>query len=165
MQINQAIIGQNTVVKTLSVHKNKAPYLSNHLDDRVDDLATIVKQLVLEKGVFHLAVHFSSSQLVCWTLDNPYSFRVYTADDVFAENFTTLFSPMKTKTHNCIDKYLILPILNSLKELRKNASGSELRNASIHMMNGYIGLSFACDDTRYINYKDFVMPSTLSFPM
>ena len=132
--------------------------LSNHFDDRMDQLIEIAEQLILTKGVFHLAIHFSSSQLICWTLDNPYSFQVYTAEEVFADHFMRLFAPLDSKLHTCIDKQHVRPILRSMKWLRTRKDGSELRNASLHMMNGYIGLSFACDDTRYINFKDFIMP-------
>jgi len=158
MQINHAEVGQYVPNVSNAVKHSELAGLSNHFDDRLNDLTVIAKQLLLEKGVFHLAVHFSSSQLVCWALDNPYSFRVFTLEEVFADGFLSLFSPINTKAHSCIDKDRVLPILETLKRLRENSGGSELRNASIHMLNGYIGLTFACDDTRYINYKDFEIP-------
>ena len=161
--MNQAIVSQHVSNVNNAAQYSKQVYISSHFDDRLNDLVEIAKQLLVDKGVFHLAVHFSSSQLVCWMLDNPYSFRVYTSEEVFADDFLSLFAPLKTKAHNCIDKATILPILKSFKHLRNNAGGSELRNASIHMLNGYIGLTFACDDTRYINYKDFILPSELEF--
>jgi len=159
MQMNQALVGQFVSNVNNAVKPGKRACLSNHFDDRLVDLMVIVKQLLLEKGVFHIAVHFSSSQLVCWTLDNPYSFRVYTAEEVFAGDFLNLFSSMSTKIHSCIHKKKIMPILETLTGLRENSGGSELRNGSIHMLNGYVGLSFACDDTRYISHKDFIEPS------
>jgi len=163
MQMNHAVADGYIINANSAVNVSKKTYLSNHFDNRLDDLVVIVKQLLQEKGVFHIAVHFSSSQLVCWTLDNPYSFRVYTAEEVFSDEFLSVFLPMRSKIHSCINKNRVKPILESLKGLRENAGGSELRNASIHMLNGYVGLTFACDDTRYINHEDFVMPSVLNF--
>ena len=163
MQLNHAAVSQHIPNAGNAVKHSKQADISNHFDDRLNDLMEIAKDLLINKGVFHLAVHFSSSQLVCWTLDNPYSFRVYASEEVFAGDFLSLFSPLKTKAHSCIDKGTILPILKSFESLRNNSGGSELRNASIHMLNGYLGLTFACDDTRYINYKDFALPSVLDF--
>jgi len=163
MQMNHAVVGEFITNVNSAVNVSKRTYLSNHFDDRLDDLMVIAKQLLLEKGVFHIVVHFASSQLVCWTLDNPYSFRVYTAEEVFADEYLNLFLPMKSKIQSCVDKSRVIPILESLKGLRENSGGSELRNASIHLLNGYVGLTFACDDTRYINHEDFVMPSVLNF--
>jgi hypothetical protein len=66
--------------------------------------------------------------------------------------------------HTQINTNAVESILELLKSLRESKGGSELRNASVHTVNGMIGLTFACDDTRYINYKDFTLPLTLRFP-
>ena len=137
---------------------------SNHFDDRLDELLDIAEQLISSKGVFHLTLHFSSSQLKCLTYDNPYSYQVYTADEIFSERFMRLFAPLSSKLHTCIDRSQIRPILETLRNLRLSKEVSELRNASIHMINGYISLSFACDDTRYINHKDFMKPLDIFTP-
>ena len=130
-----------------------------HFDSNLDKLMEIVHELIMKKGVFHINIHFSSSQLVCWTLDNPFSFQIYTADEVFSSGFMRLFSPLESKLHTCIGKDQVRAILESLKWLRGKREGSELRNASIHMINGYIGLGFSCDDTRYINFKHLNIPA------
>jgi hypothetical protein len=163
MQMNHAVVGQRIPNVNSAVKLGKRTYLFNHFDGRLDDLVVIVKQLLLNKGVFYIAVYFSSSQLVCWALDNPYSFRMHAAEEVFADEFLSLFSPMTTKIHSCINKNRVMSILEFLKGLRENAGGSELRNASIHMLNAHVGLTFTCDDTRFINYKNFVLPSALNF--
>ena len=143
----------------------KSHYVSNHFDDRLDDLMDIAKQLMNRKGVYHLGIHFSSSQLVCWTSDNPYNYQVFTAEAVFADDFADQFASSKSQMHTQININEVESILESLKCLRENKGAGELLNASIHMVNGMIGLTFACDDTRYINYKDYMLPLTLRFPL
>ncbi|MFW2373868.1 MAG: hypothetical protein ACN4GM_12160 [Gammaproteobacteria bacterium] len=132
---------------------------SSHFDDRMDELLNIAETLVLSKGVFHLTLHFSSSQIKCCTFDNPYSFQLYTADEVFSEDFMRHFAPLESKLSTRIERNQVRPILNALKWLRSKKHGSELRNASLHMINGYIGLSFAYDDTRYINFRELILPT------
>lgn len=150
----------------LSVVPNRKPrYVSNHFDDRLDDLMDIAKHLMSCKGVYHLGIHFSSSQLVCWTYDNPYNYQVYTAEAVFADDFSDQFASYESQVHTMVNINQVELILESLKSLRESKGGSELRNASVHAVNGMIGLTFACDDTRYINYEDFMLPLTLRFPV
>jgi len=127
-----------------------------HFDDDMDRLMEICSQLIQRYGVFHLSIHFSSSQLVCWTYDNPYSFQVYTAEEVFSQQFLRLFAPLDSNLHTCISRDQVDNVLQAFRSLRQQREGSELRNAAVHMINGYIALSFACDDTRYINFKNFI---------
>lgn len=129
-----------------------------HFDDRLDELMAICHCLITSKGVFHINIHFSSSQLACWTYDNPYTFQIYNVEDIFAPHFMGLFAPLDSKLHTCIQREDIAPLLETLKNLRASRMGSELRSASIHMMNGYIGLTFACDDTRYIPFRELISP-------
>ncbi len=139
----------------------RKPLKDHHFDNNLNTLMAIVHELIMKKGVFHINIHFGSSQLVCWTLDNPFSFQIYTADEVFSDGFMRLFAPLESKLHTCIGKDQVKSILNSLQWLRSKRDGSELRNASIHMINGYIGLGFSCDDTRYINFKHFDIPAVI----
>jgi hypothetical protein len=111
--------------------------------------------------VFHVNIHFSSSQLVCWTYDNPYSFQLYSAEEVFSEQFPRLFAPLDSQLHTCIPRDQVGNILQVLKTLRMKQNDNELRNASIHMINGFIALTFACDDTRYINFRNFIRPAEI----
>ena len=163
MQTDGAPVSSQLFGSTNNTSEPGNRYLSSHFDHRLDDLINICKHLILNKGVFHLTIHFSSSQLVCWTFDNPYSFQIYTADEVFSEHFMRLFAPLDTHLHTCISRDQVGPVLETLKSLRQKQDSSELRNASIHMMNGYIALGFACDDTRYINIKNFIRPLKKSF--
>ncbi|MDH5484285.1 MAG: hypothetical protein OEY43_03525 [Gammaproteobacteria bacterium] len=128
-----------------------------HFDEQLDRLIDIAHQLILNKGVFHLQIHFAASQLTCWTFDNPYNYQVYQAEAVFDDNFQLLFSTLESNLYSTINKTQVLPVLKALKFLRERPEGSELRNASLHIMNGLVGLSFACDDTRYINFKELLV--------
>lgn len=154
----EAISQKPSPITSINPALSKA-FDNHHFDSHLDRLMEIVHALIMTKGVFHINIHFASSQLVCWTLDNPFSFQIYSADEIFTGNFMRLFAPLESKLHTCIGKDQVKAILQSLKWLRSKREGSELRNASIHMINGYIGLGFSCDDTRYINFKHFDIPA------
>ena len=129
---------------------------SLHFDDRLDEVLNIVEELLLRKGFFHLVVHFSSSQISCCTFDNLYSFQLFTAEEVFSNVFMQHFVSTGSRIQTSIRRNQVRPLLDALKYLRNRKQNSELRNASLHLANGLIGLSFACDDTRYINFKDLL---------
>jgi len=158
MQMNQFEGAEHTSTENTQIN-SEIHALSSHFDDRMGELLNIAEALVLGKGVFHLSLHFSSSQLTCCTFDNPYSFQLYTADEVFSDDFMRNFAPLESKLRSRIEHNHVRPILNALKWLRTKKQGSELRNASMHMINGYIGLGFACDDTRYINFRELILPT------
>ncbi len=160
MQINQTEGAAHASTATATTQTQNTNLISScHFDDHMDKLLGIAEKLILSKGVFHLTLHFSSSQLSCCTFDNPYSYQLYTADEVFSDNFMRHFAPLDSKLPSRIERNHVRPILNALKWLRTKKHGSELRNASLHMINGYIGLGFACDDTRYINFRELILPT------
>ena len=64
---------------------------SLHFDDRLDEVLNIVEELLLRKGGFHLVVRSSSSQFSCCTFDNPYSFQLFTEEEVFSDVFMQHF--------------------------------------------------------------------------
>lgn len=139
----------------IDVLRQKQEYTqSYHFDDRMDEVLSIVEELILKRGVFHLVLHFSSSQITCSTFDNPYSFQLYTAEDVFSNVFMRQFVPGSSKIDTRIRHNQVRQILDTLKHLRNRKHGSELRNASLHIVKGCIGLGFACDDTRYIHFEE-----------
>ena len=158
MQINQLESAEHASTAQAQL-QNNIDTSSSHFDERMDELLNIAEQLVLSKGVFHLTLHFASSQLKCCTFDNPYSFQLYTADQVFADDFMRHFAPLESRLPSRIERDQVRPILNSLRWLRAKKQGSELRNACMHMINGYIGLGFAYDDTRYINFRELILPT------
>lgn len=129
-------------------------------DTRMNQLMAICQDLILRKGVFHLAIHFGNNQLVCWTFDNPYSYQIYRSDEIFADNFMRHFAPLESRLHTCIHKEQVGQILEEIKRMRKTAA-KPLLNASLHMMNGYIGMGYAGEDVRFHNFKQFIPTSTI----
>jgi hypothetical protein len=125
-------------------------------DTRIEAVHDIVRTLLAEKGAFHVKVHYSSSQLTCWFSDDAYRYRVYVREEVTDPGFTDRF-PDRDVAHL---KPLIDPgetplILSEFRRLRLTDETLYLRNGSINLVNGMIGMTFSCDGAHYIDHRTF----------
>ena len=51
-------------------------------------------------------------------------------------------------------------LLKLLKVLRNADETVYLRSASFNIVNGIVGLTFSCDGSHYLNYRDFIDKDT-----
>ncbi len=125
-------------------------------DSELDRIHDIVQTLLTRKGAFHVKVHYSSSQLTCWFSDDAYRYRVYVREEVLAADFIDQFRDV-TLSHlqPLIDGQDTQAILAEFKRLRTTDETIYLRNGSINIINGLIGMTFSCDGAHYIDHKTF----------
>ncbi|MDJ0739545.1 MAG: hypothetical protein QNJ91_07495 [Gammaproteobacteria bacterium] len=125
-------------------------------DEHLDRVLDTMQVLLTSKGVFHVKVHFSSSQLTCWLYDDPYNYRVYVREQALAPGFLDGMPTLDFEGHPpCIAPARIRPILDEFRRLRLTDRQIYLRNASINRINGMIGMTFSCDGSHYIDCEDF----------
>jgi hypothetical protein len=124
-------------------------------DRRIDELMGVVENFLTMRGVFHAKIHFSSTQLTCWFYNDPYRYQVFVGEEIFQPGFLEQFAPAV-----CAERPQIAPseVHNILQEFRRMRLTDEtvyLRNASINLINGLIGMTFSCDGSHYIPYEEF----------
>jgi hypothetical protein len=125
-------------------------------DTHLHDVHRIVKELMTNKGVFHAKIHYSSSQLTLWLTDDPYRYRVYVKEEVLAPEFVDQFRNQSLEhLWPAIEEQEIDPIIGEFARLRMSDQTIYLRNASINLINGMIGMNFSCDGAHYIDHKTF----------
>lgn len=124
-------------------------------DQRIDDLMAVVESLLTMHGVFHAKIHFSSTQLTCWFYHDPYRYRVFVGEDIFFPGFLDQFSPAVYAEKPLIAPSEVHGILQEFKRMRLTDETVYLRNASINLINGIIGMTFSCDGSHYIPYEEF----------
>jgi hypothetical protein len=125
-------------------------------DAHLHQVHRIVKELMMTKGVFHAKVHYSSSQLTLWLTDDPYRYRVYVKEEVLAPEFVSQFRNQSLEhLWPAIDPQEIDLIINEFTRLRMSDQTVYLRNGSINLINGMIGMNFSCDGAHYIDHKTF----------
>jgi hypothetical protein len=125
-------------------------------DSHIDRIHEIVYELLTRKGAFHVKVHYSSSQLTCWFVDDAYRYRVYVKEEVLEPDFLDQFRDCRIDhIQPVIDSDNTLAILKEFRRLRTTDQTIYLRNGSINRINGLIGMTFSCDGSHYIDHKTF----------
>ncbi|MGE0079749.1 MAG: hypothetical protein AB7U81_00460 [Thiohalomonadaceae bacterium] len=124
-------------------------------DQRMDALVDTVEALLNLRGVFHAKIHFSSNQLSCWLYHDPYRYRVFVGEEVFAPGFLDQFEAAVALERPIIPAEAVRPILLEFKRLRMKDDTVYLRNASINRINGMMGMTFSCDGSHYVPYAEF----------
>lgn len=125
-------------------------------DENIDRVHAIVRSLMSDRGAFHVKVHYSSNQLTCWFSDDAYRYRVYVRDEVLEPGFLDQFRKMSLRhLQPVIDPARIDDILTEFRRLRTTDKTIYMRNGSINLINGIIGMNFSCDGAHYIDHKTF----------
>ncbi|HET9122592.1 MAG TPA: hypothetical protein VFN52_03715 [Acidiferrobacteraceae bacterium] len=128
--------------------------VESDFDRHVDPLLEVAARLLMESRVFHLIIHFSSNQLTCWPNSDPYRYRVHVGLEVLTAGFPERFR-VASITPPVIPHAALKPILGEFRRLRFKDPNIYLRNGSINVINGIIGMSFSCDGSHYLPYEDF----------
>lgn len=152
MKANWLQIRGDPAVRRFLFRQTRTPSL---FDRRMDEALDVVEQLLTHHGAFHVKVHFSSTQLSCWFYDEPYNYHVFVGEMIFAENFLTPWPHAVYAKKPLIPANGVRPILEEFKRLRLTDKRIYLRHASINRINGLIGMTFSCDGSHYVKYRQF----------
>lgn len=125
-------------------------------DENIDLLHGIIRSLSTSKGAYHVKAHYSSSQLTCWFYDNPYDYKVYVKEEVFAPGFLDSFPAISYEGRQPdIQGQNLSLVLDEFKRLRLSDEQLYLRSGSFNRLNGMIAMNFSCDGSHYIDHDEF----------
>jgi hypothetical protein len=130
--------------------------IKSRLDEQIETILPVMRELILENGVFHLKLHFSSSRATFWTMADPYRYQVVEYDDLIDPDICLAFPHHKYPDNAVVPKKDIRPILETFVHLRTADDTIYLRAGSINIFNGIIGLNFSCDGSHYIPHNEFL---------
>ena len=125
-------------------------------DTSIDRVHGIVHTMLTRKGVFHVKIHYSSSQITCWFARDPFCYEKFVREEVLDDGFVDRFpdSDYAGRTP-VLDADDIDRILGEFRRLRLTDENVYLRNAAVNLINGMINMSFSCDGTHYIDHHTF----------
>jgi len=130
--------------------------VQSRLDEKIDMILPVLEELVIENGVFHLKIHFSSSRATIWLLDDPYRYQLLEFDDLVDPDVCLAFPHRPYPQEAVVPREQIRPILDTFKHLRYADDTIYLRAGSINIFNGIVGLNFSCDGSHYIPAEQFL---------
>ncbi|MCA1789136.1 MAG: PDC sensor domain-containing protein [Thioalkalivibrio sp.] len=126
------------------------------MDRDMDGVLSVLEELFTERGVFQCVLHFSSSRATVWTLEDPYRYRILTHEALSDPDTCLAFPRMPYPDNAVLPAEAVPRILENLKHLRFADETVYLRSSSINLFNGMISLTFSCDGSHYMTWKDFL---------
>lgn len=126
------------------------------MDQHIDHVLSVHQALILDQGVHHIQIHFSSSRSTIWHVDDPYIYRLLTMDELADSNICLAYPRRPYFERAIIPPADVVKVLSQLKALRFADETIYLRSASLNIVNGKVGLNFSCDGTHYLNYDEFL---------
>jgi hypothetical protein len=125
------------------------------MDEQIDDVIDVVKELIVERGVFHAKLHFSSSRATLWFYNDPFHYRVHTLQELLEESCIA-YPPMPYPDKAIVSPEMLGPVFEQFKKLRFADETLYLRSASINIINGFVALNFSCDGSHYMPVDEFL---------
>ncbi len=126
------------------------------MDEKIDDVLSLMGELIIEHGVFHGKLHFSSSRATIWLVDNPYSYRILNIEELTDPDICLAYPHRSYTERSQVPPALIRPVFDLFKELRFADDNVYLRSGSLNVCNGMVALNFSCDGSHYLRYDDFL---------
>ena len=134
--------------------------MESALDRNIDQVMSILEELIVERGMFQGVLHFSSSRATVWVVDDPYRYRILQSDALSDPDICLAYPRRPHPVDAEIPADRIGAILQGLKALRFADETIYLRAASINIFNGLISLTFSCDGSHYMPYSEFLDKDT-----
>ena len=130
------------------------------MDKNIDQAFVILEEMLTQRGVFQMLIHFSSSQATMWMNNDPYRYRILDVDALNDPDICLVYPSEAYPDEALIPAEHISAILETFKKLRLSDENIYLRSASINLYNGMISLTFSCDGTHYMPYEEFLQKNT-----
>lgn len=151
------IYTESRVVKAFSASTQSLSIVGmSKLDQNIDTILSVLEELILVRGIFHIKIHFTSSQTVIWSLDEPYKYRLLSVDDLINPDICLAYPKHDYPTDALVPQESVRTILHNLKTLRSVSGAFNLRSSSLNIFNGIVGLTFASQNSHYLPYEAFL---------
>ncbi|MFP4610507.1 MAG: PDC sensor domain-containing protein [Thiohalophilus sp.] len=126
------------------------------MDKVLDEVMNSIAEMLCYHGIFHVKIHFSSSRASFWSLDDPYDYNIHMLDEIVDPERCLAYPrrPAHERTQVSIED--ICRVLDQFKTLRHADETIYLRSASFNIINGMVGLTFSCDGSHYIHFRQFL---------
>ncbi len=130
--------------------------IDSDMDRHIDVVLGVIEELMVDHGVFHAKLHFSSNRAVIWHYDDPYRYRLLNIDALTDPNICLAYPNTSYPTDASIPKNQVRTILDGLRQLRYMDETLYLRAGALNIFNGIISLTFSCDGSHYLPFDEFL---------
>lgn len=136
--------------------------INSAMDQKIEQVHSIINNLMSERGIFHAKLHYSSSRATLWPYDTPYEYKLHVLDDIINPDICLAYTKQDYPTKTKVAAEDIPKVLERFIKLRNADETLYLRAGSINVMNSLVGLNFSCDGSHYMPVSEF-LEKPLSF--
>ncbi|MBT8122147.1 MAG: hypothetical protein KJO10_06410, partial [Gammaproteobacteria bacterium] len=126
------------------------------MDKKMEPAIAILEDLITERGLFQAVIHFSSSRATVWFIDDPFRYRILDHEALSDPDICLLYPRTPYPEDALIPHEIVTSILDGMRQLRTADETLYLRSASINIFNGMISLTFSCDGSHYMSWREFL---------
>lgn len=130
--------------------------VDSEMDRHVDTVLSVVEELMVDHGVFHVMLHFSSSRAVVWVMQDPYRYRLLDIDGLIDPDSCLAYPRTLYPADALVPAARIRDVLDGFRALRLMDEMFYLRSGTLNVFNGMVGLTFSCDGSHYIPCDEFL---------
>ncbi|MHB1675903.1 MAG: hypothetical protein ACYCSS_00005 [Sulfuriferula sp.] len=130
--------------------------LESKMDRHLDTAISVVEELMLDHGIYHVTLHFASSQAIIWVMDDPYRYRLLTMDALIDPDSCMAYPKRPYPVDALVPAQQIRAVLDNMKALRSKDEMFYLLIATLNIFNGIVGLTFSGDGSHYLPYDEFL---------
>jgi len=126
------------------------------MDKVLEEVIDIITELLQHQGIFHCKIHFSSSRVSLWSVDDPFDYQIHTVEDLTDPDVCLAYPRQPLLSRAQVSEEDIATVLKMFMALRNADDTVYLRSSSFNIVNGMVGLTFSCDGSHYLHYQEFL---------
>jgi len=126
------------------------------LDQHIETVIAVIEELIVDHGIFHCEIHFSSNRATVWSQTDPFRYRILVIDELVDPDVCLTFPKTSYPDAATIPPAYIRRLLEAFRDLRFADETIYLRVASLNIYNGMVGLTFSCDGSHNIFADEFL---------
>lgn len=130
--------------------------ISSPMDEHLDEVHDIVRDLLVYRGIFHAKLHYGSSRATLWLYRDPHRYRIHVLDEIIDPSVCLAYGREEYPEDAVISQDQVPAVLERFKALREADNTIYLRSASLNVVNGMVGLTFSCDGSHYMSVEAFL---------
>jgi hypothetical protein len=126
------------------------------LDQHIETVVAVIEELIIDHGIFHCEIYFSSNRATIWSQTDPFRYRILGIDELVDPDVCLTFPRVSYPETAVIPSNNIRLLLENFRDLRFIDETIYLRLASLNIYNGMVGLTFSCDGSHSIAADEFL---------
>ena len=130
------------------------------MDSKLDQVLSIMNELITEHGIFHGKLHFSSNRGTIWKMDDPFVYQILSIDELTNPAICLTYPRRPYPQRAIVPPERVMPVFEMFRKLRFADENIYLRAGSLNIINGMVGLNFSCDGSHYMPFDEFLEKST-----